>query len=147
MARRKVHLSLSRNPVMTLGRSALGSERLVYILATNKALKYPRGKSRIVYIGTTKRGVRRVASSVAGRAEEALERRGMTTVNAHLLTYTRRTGKHNLWLKLERAVLFMFQYEYGTIPILNKTGTHFWPGKEFDYFSRRTLLKRLREFS
>jgi hypothetical protein len=51
-----------------------------------------------------------------------------------------------LWLKLEPALLFMFQYEYGDIPILNKVGRHIWPGKEFAYFSRRALLKRIREF-
>jgi hypothetical protein len=74
--RRKVHLSLSRQPVMTLGRKALRAARCVYILGTNKHVKYPNGRSRVVYIGTTKRGARRVASSVAYRAEEALERRG-----------------------------------------------------------------------
>jgi len=131
---------------MTLGRGALGTDRLVYILAANKPVKYPRGRSRIVYIGTTKRGVRRVASSVATRAEGLFEGRGMRTVNAHLLTYTRKSGGQKLWLKLERAILFMFQYQYGRIPLLNKVGSHFWPGKEFTHFSRRTLLKRIRAF-
>src|SRR4051812_29720185 len=110
---------------MTLGRKALHAARCVYILVTNKHVKYPNGKSRVVYIGTTKRGARRVASSVAYRAEEALERRGSHTVDAHLLTYTGRTGKHNLWRHLERAALVMFQLEYGSIPILNKMGKNF----------------------
>lgn len=143
---RKLHLSLSRTPVMTLGRAALGADRLVYILAANRPVKYPRGRSRIVYIGTTKRGARRVASSVAHRAEGLFEGRGMRTVNAHLLTYTRRSGAQKLWLKLERALLFMFKYEYGTIPLLNRMGRHFWPGKEFAHFSKKTLLKRIRAF-
>ena len=43
-------------------------------------------------------------------------------------------------------MLFMFQTEYGSIPILNRIGRHIWPGPEFDYFSRRLLLKRIREF-
>jgi hypothetical protein len=131
---------------MTLGRAALGTERLVYILAANKLLKYPRGRSRIVYIGTTKRGVRRVASSVAGRAAALFERRGVRRVDAHLLTYTRRSGGQKLWLKLERAILFMFKYEYGTIPVLNKMGKNFWPGKEFAHFNKKALLKRIRAF-
>jgi len=105
MPKRKVHLSLSKKPVMTIGRGALSTKRLVYILATNKPVKYPRGKSRIVYIGTTKRGARRAASSIAYRAEDALERRGLRTVDTHLLTYRGGRGKHNLWVKLERAVL------------------------------------------
>jgi len=137
---KKLNLSLSRTPVMTLGRAALGADRLVYILAANKPIKYPRGRSRIVYIGTTKRGVRRVASSVAQRAEGLLGRPGVRNVDAHLLTYTRRAGPWKVWLKLERAMLFMFQYEYGNIPILNKVGRHFWPAKEFAYFSRRVRV-------
>ena len=143
---RRLHISLSPSPVMTLSRAALAKERLVYVLASNKLVKYPRGRSRIVYVGTTKRGVRRVAASVAGRAEGLFERRGIRGVNAHLLTYTRGTGGHDLWLKLERAVLFMFRFEYGTIPILNKMGKNFWPGKEFAHFNKKALLKRIRTF-
>lgn len=131
---------------MTLGRGALGADRLVYILAANKPVKYPRGRSRIVYIGTTKRGVRRVASSVASRAEGLLGRPGLRTVDAHLLTYSGRPGAQKLWAKLERAMLFIFKYEYGDIPILNRVGRNIWPGKEFKYFSRRALHKRIREF-
>lgn len=143
---RKSYLSLSRAPVMTLGRRALGADRLVYVPAANKPVKYPRGRSRIVYIGTTKRGVRRVASSVASRAEGLLGRPGLRTVDAHLLTYSGRPGAQKLWAKLERAMLFIFQYEYGDIPLMNKVGRNIWPGKEFKYFSRRALRKRIREF-
>jgi hypothetical protein len=131
---------------MTLSRGALGADRLVYILAANKPIKYPQGRSRIVYVGTTKRGVRRVASSVAYRAEGILGRPGLKTVDAHLLTYSGRPGAQKLWAKLERAMLFIFKYEYGDIPILNKVGRNIWPGKEFTFFSRRALLKRIREF-
>jgi len=143
---RRLHVSLSRSPVMTLSRSAIGNERLVYLLAANKLVRYPRGRSRIVYVGTTKRGVRRVAASVAGRAEALFERRGIRGVNAHLLTYTKGSGAHALWLKLERAVLFMFKFEYGTIPVLNKMGKNFWPGTEFAHFNKKALLKRIRTF-
>ncbi len=143
---RKLSLSLSSTPAMTLGRAAVGTDRLVYILAANKRLKYPRGRSRIVYIGTTKRGVRRVAASVSGRAVALFEHRGVSRVDAHLLRYTRKSGGQKLWLKLERAILFMFRYEYGTIPVLNKVGRNFWPGTEFAHFSKKALLKRIRAF-
>ena len=146
MSGRKVHLSLSSEAVITLGRQALWSDRFVYVLVTNTRVKYPNGKSRIVYIGTTKRGARRVASSVAHRGEDALERRGARTVEAHLLTYTGGTRRHNLWKQLERAALVMFRMEYGSIPLLNKVGKHFWPGSEFDHFSKWTLLKKLKQF-
>ncbi len=143
---RKSQLSLSKTSVMTLSRGALGADRLVYILAANKPIKYPQGRSRIVYVGTTKRGVRRVASSVAHRAEGILGRPGLKTVDAHLLTYSGRPGAQRLWAKLERAMLFIFKYEYGDIPILNKVGRNIWPGTEFKFFSRRALLKCIREF-
>jgi hypothetical protein len=146
MAKTTLNLSLSRKPVMTLERSALKGDRVVYLLAANKPIKYPRGRSRIVYIGTTRRGVRRVASSVAHHAERVMARPGIRAVHAHLLRYTRRAGPWRAWMKLERAILFMFQYEYGGIPILNKVGLNFWPGEEFKYFSRKTLVKRIREF-
>lgn len=145
MAKRS-YIKLSRAPVMTLGRAALGADRLVYVLAVNKPVKYPRGRSRIVYIGTTKRGARRVAASVAHRADGLLGRPGLRTVDAHLLTYSGRPGARNMWAKLERAMLFMFKYEYGDIPLVNKVGRNIWPGKEFRYFTRRALLKRILEF-
>lgn len=132
---------------MTLGRAALGADRLVYVLTVNKPVKYPRGRSRIVYIGTTKRGARRVASSVAHRAGALLERSGLTTVDAYLLTYTGRPGARSMWAKLERALLFMFKYEYGDIPLANKVGRNIWPGKEFRYFTRRALLAHILQFN
>jgi hypothetical protein len=144
--RKRSHLSLSKASVMTLGRDALGADRLVYILAVNKPVKYTRGRSRIVYIGTTKRGVRRVAASVAHHAERLLRRPGLRSVDAHLLTYGAKRGARNLWAKLERAMLVIFKNEYGDIPLLNKVGMNFWPGKEFSYFSRHTLRKRVLEF-
>lgn len=143
---KKLLLSLSREPVMTLGRAALGADRLVFFIAANRPIKYPRGRSRIVYIGTTKRAVRRIASSVAHRAEELFSRPGVRTIDAYLLTYTRRVGPQKVWLTLERAMLFMFKYEYGDIPILNRLGRRVWPVEEFSYFSRQALLKRIREF-
>ena len=143
---RKSHLSLSKAPIMTLGRRALGSDRLVYILAANKPVKYQQGRSRIVYIGTTKRGVRRVASSIAFRAEGLLRRPGLRSVDAHLLTYSGRPGAQKLWAKLERAMLFIFKLEYGDIPLLNRVGRNLWPGREFKFFNHRMLRKRIHEF-
>lgn len=143
---KKLMLSLSKKPVMTLGRNALHADRLVYFLVTNKPIKYPQGKSRIVYVGTTEVGARRVASSIASRAEGILKKPGFKKVDAYLLTYTRRIGPQEVWFKLERAILIMFLFEYGRIPFLNRVGHKLWPGKEFDYFSRNTLLKCIRAF-
>lgn len=143
---KKSHLKLSRVPVMTLSRGALGADQLVYLLAVNKPVKYLHGKSRIVYIGTTKRGVIRVASSVAHRSARVLQQPGLRTVEAHLLTYGGKPGVRKLWAKLERAMLIMFKFEYGDIPRLNQMGRNLWPGQEFKYFTRRALLKHSASF-
>jgi hypothetical protein len=42
-------------------------------------------------------------------------------------------------------MLIIFKEQYGDIPVLNKVGRNLWPGKEFQYFSRHTLRKRIRE--
>jgi hypothetical protein len=39
--------------------------KLVYVIVADKRLKYPRGRSGIVYIGTTRNGFSRVAQSAA----------------------------------------------------------------------------------
>ena len=142
----KSRLRLSTGAVMTLRRGALAADRLVYLLAANKAVRYKNGRSKIVYIGTTKRGVRRVAGSVAYRAETLFQRPGFKEVDAHILTYRGKPGVRNMWSKLERAVLIMFKRQYGDIPTLNTQGGNLWPRDEFRYFSQGFLLKRLRSF-
>jgi hypothetical protein len=50
---------------------------LVYALTADKKFPHPYGKSSIAYIGTTKKGIERVASSVAYRAEDILSEYGV----------------------------------------------------------------------
>jgi hypothetical protein len=52
-------------------RVVIGNQKLVYVLIADKRIKYPRGKSRIVNIGTTKKGVARIAHSTAAKAEKS----------------------------------------------------------------------------
>ncbi len=141
---RKSRLHLTREAVMTIRRGALTADRLVYLLAANRPIRYEKGRSRIVYIGTTKKGVRRVAGSVAYRAEELLQRRGFKEVEAYILTYGAKPGVKNMWSKLERATLFMFRYQYGDIPELNAQGKNIWEDDAFRYFNRGSLLRLLR---
>jgi hypothetical protein len=44
---------------------------MVYILAANKDFKYQNGRSRIIYIGATKRGAGRPAASAVNKASQA----------------------------------------------------------------------------
>jgi hypothetical protein len=74
---RRLSLSLKRDAALTATRVSIGKQKLVYLLISDKRLRYGKSKSRIAYIGTTKRGVGRVAGSVASRADEILSRRGV----------------------------------------------------------------------
>lgn len=60
------------NPAVTITRTATKSTELVYIAVANKPVKYPEGRSKIVYIGTTKNGAERIAASAAAKAKDIL---------------------------------------------------------------------------
>jgi hypothetical protein len=67
-------VSLKRFHAIEVTRIAIGNQKLVYALIANKKFRHPYGKSSIAYIGTTKKGIHRVASSVAYRAEDIPDR-------------------------------------------------------------------------
>jgi hypothetical protein len=62
---KKLSIRIHKEPAIVINRIAFRDNKLVYIARANKKLRYPWGKSRIAYIGTTKRGARRMASSAA----------------------------------------------------------------------------------
>ena len=58
---RKLTPKLKPVPALEMTRVATGSEKLVYVLLANRGFAYPHGnKSRVAYIGTTKKGVARI---------------------------------------------------------------------------------------
>lgn len=118
----------------------MGSQKLVYVLTANKKFKHPFGKSSIAYIGTTKKGVLRVASSAAFRAEDILSRYGVNKITARIITCKPRPAVKT-WIKLERALLLLFREMYGQVPPINKTGHKIKETDEFRYFSREKLRK------
>ena len=59
-----------KKSLLTLTRSYQWTDEMVYILAANKYLKYNNGRSRIIYIGTTKKGAHRPAASAVNKASE-----------------------------------------------------------------------------
>src|ERR1700730_9357188 len=86
---------------------------MVYILVANKPYKYPNGKrrSRIIYIGTTRKGAGRPATSAVNKASEAFELRGVKTIDAHIVTCCGREAVRTLlhvglrcWRSSERAI-------------------------------------------
>lgn len=67
----------SRKPAIIIDRGAFQDSKLVYIACANKKFRYPWGRSHIGYIGTTKKGAKRVASSAAFKGESLLsEKKG-----------------------------------------------------------------------
>jgi hypothetical protein len=127
---------------MTARRDALRKHHLVYILAVNWPHKYKKGRSKIVYIGTTKVGISRIAASVAYRAKSILHEFGVKRIAAFVLTYNQSSGT-KMWLKLERATLMTFKGKYGSVPYLNKHGKNYKSRRVFHYFTEDSLRKKL----
>lgn len=146
--RKRLKIKFSKSPSIIIHRAAFRNDRLVYVARANKRIRYPVGdksriaqmreRSRIVYIGTTKKGARRIASSAAAKGEELLYDYGMKGLEFHIVTCTRRPGVES-WRKLERALIIRFRELYGDIPKGNNLG-RFWRWKdEKDYFSQDKL--------
>ena len=118
---------------------------MVYALVASKMLKYPYGKSKIAYIGTTKKGIQRVAQSVAFRADRILSLHGVHSFEARIVSCRRRQNV-STWKKLEDALLLEFRKEFGRVPRFNQKGAKMHESDEFDYFNEnriREIIDRL----
>ena len=139
---RRLNLSLKKVHALEATRIAIGNQKLVYVLLADKNFNYPYGRSAIAYIGTTKKGVARVAGSMAARSEEILSCHGVKKVTARILTCSPRRNVKT-WRKLERALLLMFRSEYGSVPSVNSQGKKMKETDEFSYFSREAIRKTI----
>jgi hypothetical protein len=93
---------------------------MVYILAANKDFKYQNGRSRIIYIGTTKRGAGRPAASAVNKASQAFGKlHGVKTIEVHIATCRPRRNSQT-WKHLESALLDTFLNRYFQLPKYNK---------------------------
>ncbi|MBI5290896.1 MAG: hypothetical protein HY872_03355 [Chloroflexi bacterium] len=147
MPPRKKPLKLHAVPALVVTRTAIESKQLVYVLVADKEVRYTSGKSKIVYIGTTKRGLARVASSTAYQASAILKRQGIRKLSAYILTYQGVRGLKDMHKKLEKAALAMFKFKYGDKPLANKQGADILRNPNlFRYFHPNALLKRLDQF-
>ena len=146
MPRRRLTITASKAPVMTVTRRATKSRRLVYIISAPKALKYPQGRSRVVYIGTTEVGVHRVASSMASKAVDFLAEWGVRWLDVYAITCPPRPGLDS-WRKLERDLLITFKIVHGRVPKANTSGKNFTPDKLSKVFQYRRLAKVLATYT
>src|SRR5258708_2959669 len=98
---RRLKIKDSKTPLLTVTRSSQWSDRMVYILASNKDFKYRNGRSRIIYIGTTKKGAGRPAASAVNMASQAFGKlRGVKTIDVHIATCRPRRNLQT-WKHLE----------------------------------------------
>jgi hypothetical protein len=134
----RLHISLKRGAAIHVEKISVGSRRLVYMLVADKKMQYKKGRSRIAYIGTTKNGIDRVAQSVAARADEIFNQRGVTEFDVRIVTCGRRQHV-KAWHKLERALLLTFREIYEQIPLCNGHGEGLTDAGEFDLFSKKRL--------
>lgn len=137
---RRSSLSLKREEAIRVTRVTLGKSKLVYVLVADKPLKYAYGRSRIAYIGTTKKGVGRIAQSVAARTEDILSLHGVRTFHARIVTCQPRR-KVETWKKLERAMLLKFREAFGVVPKCNYMGKKMKMSDEFRYFGDASIKK------
>jgi hypothetical protein len=137
---RRLTITPSKKPVMTIYRRAIKRRRLVYIICTPRPHRYPSGRSRIIYIGTTGKGVHRVASSMSHKAIEFLVNRGVKSLDVHVVTCLPRPGIR-AWLCLERDLLITFKLEFGSVPLGNSSGKNFVPDRLSQLFQYRRMVK------
>ena len=117
---RQLKVRSSKTALLTLTRSHQWTDKMVYILAANKAHKYGNGRSRILYIGTTKKGGNRPAASAVNKASEAFYKlRGVKTIDVHIVTCAPRRAMQT-WKRLESALLDVFRNKYFELPKYNK---------------------------
>lgn len=146
MARRRSTIAQSQSEVITIWRPALARQKLVYFLIADRSQKYPEGRSRIVYIGTTKKGASRIAASAAFRGEQAFgSLHGVTKIQAYVIGCRPRKAMQ-IWKKLESAAIITFRREYGAVPNLNRQGRKKKKTDEFDYFNEDRLVEIFKRF-
>jgi hypothetical protein len=114
---------LLRSPVMVVSRKILKHQKVVYLLVSKKPIKYKNGRSRIAYVGTTSKGIHRVATSVAYRAADTLSGRGLSSLEVYLVTCPARRNVRT-WLLLENALLARFRTYFFEPPKCNAQGKY-----------------------
>jgi hypothetical protein len=131
-----------KQALLTLTRSRQWTDKMVYILAANKFHKYRNGRSRILYIGTTKKGADRPAASAVNKASEAFYKlRGVKTIDVHIVTCAPRKAMQT-WKRLESALLDVFRNKYFQLPRYNKVR----PTMREGLFSIKALDKIISNF-
>lgn len=143
---KRAKISLKREVALTARRILIGGQKLVYVLVAERAVKYPWGRSRILYIGTTRNGSARVAQSVSARADNILQRHGVKLFHARIVTCSPRR-RLKTWVELERALLRIFRELYGELPKCNGRGVRTRKPERRRLFNRDRLVSIVQQLS
>lgn len=143
-----LRVKCSADALLTVKRSKQWSrtKRMVYILTAKKPLKYPNGRSRIIYIGTTGKGTQRPATSAVDKASEAFgEIRGVREIETYIVTSG---GRRNVrtWEQLEPSLLAIFLGRFHHLPYYNKKRGSIRYAEDIILFKRKTLEKIILRF-
>lgn len=141
---KKLSVKYRRPAAIIINRIAFRDKKLVYVASANKKLRYPWGRSRIAYIGTTKKGVRRIASSAAWKGADLLFDYGVKHLELIVVVCGKVSGV-GTWKKLERALIIRFREKFGSPPRANNTGKKMHWRDEKHYFTEKKLDKVIEE--
>lgn len=132
----------SKTELLTIKRSPQWASNMVYVLVANKLFRYRNGRSRIIYIGTTKRGAGRPAASAVNKASQVFWKlRGVKTIDVHLATCRPRKAMRT-WRHLESALIDAFWNKYHQLPKYNKVR----PKLKDGLFGAKPLAKIINKF-
>lgn len=139
---RNLKVRPSKQGLLTITRSHQWQDKMVYILVANKSLRYRNGRSRILYIGTTKKGANRPAASAVNKASAVFYKlHGVKTIEVHIVTCAPRKAVQT-WRRLESALLDIFSNKYYELPRANKQR----PSAVDGLFSTKALAKIISKF-
>lgn len=143
---RRLNIRVARDEAMKVTRASIRREKLCYIIVVDKQIRYTKGRSPIVYIGTTSKGVSRLAKSAAERAEDVFALRGVRSFTVRVVS-CRGRQRVKTWSVMERGLLLAFKERYGEVPRCNNHGKRMKPDDEFEYFRPRRLIRVLEELA
>jgi len=146
MAIRRLTITLRGREAGSVTRECFRNKRLVYVILADMKIQYAKGRSRVAYIGTTRKGISRVLGSLAYRAKTILEWRGVRECHVKMVTCAARPGVET-WPKLERALLVVFKELYGEVPRCNMQGARMKPRDVFDYFKPSRVRRVIEDLS
>jgi hypothetical protein len=133
---KRLRISLKRHEAIAVDR-VISKLKLAYVICADSKIRYPKARSRVAYIGTTKNGIDRVAQSAVSRSDAVLGLRGVNRFVVHILTCTPRRNVKS-WHQLEWALLLVFKEMFGEVP---KCNTH---GKNYRWRDEAMLFAKLR---